>query len=74
VRTSTYPRILVTGAGGFIGHHRVTALKLRGYWVRGVDTSPPEYTVGEADDSSCETCAASTSACWPHAASTRQPA
>jgi nucleoside-diphosphate-sugar epimerase len=26
-------RVLVTGAGGFIGHHLVTALKERGYWV-----------------------------------------
>ena len=30
-------RVLVTGAGGFIGHHLVTYLKERGYWVRGVD-------------------------------------
>src|SRR4029453_1250957 len=50
MRPSTYPRILVTGAGGFIGHHLVTALKQRGYWVRGVDTSPPEYAVGDADE------------------------
>ena len=50
MRTSTYPRVLVTGAGGFIGNHLVTALKRRGYWVRGVDTSPPEYTMGDADE------------------------
>ena len=30
-------RVLVTGAGGFIGHHLTNALKDRGYWVRGVD-------------------------------------
>ena len=48
--SSAHPRVLVTGAGGFIGHHLVTALKQRGYWVRGVDTSPPEYTVGDADE------------------------
>src|SRR4029453_4705712 len=45
MRTSTHPRVLVTGAGGFIGHHLVTSLKQRGYWVRGVDLSFPEYTV-----------------------------
>jgi GDP-D-mannose 3',5'-epimerase len=50
MRTSTYPCVLVTGAGGFIGHHLVTALKQRGYWVRGVDTRLPEYTVGDADE------------------------
>jgi nucleoside-diphosphate-sugar epimerase len=50
MRTSTHPCVLVTGAGGFIGHHLVTALKQRGYWVRGVDTSLPEYTVGDADE------------------------
>lgn len=44
------PRVLVTGAGGFIGHHLVTALKQRGYWVRGVDTHPPEYTAVDADE------------------------
>jgi GDP-D-mannose 3',5'-epimerase len=50
MRTSTRPRVVVTGAGGFIGHHLVTALKQRGYWVRGVDTRLPEYTVGDADE------------------------
>jgi len=30
-------RVLVTGAGGFIGHHLVTYLRQRDYWVRGVD-------------------------------------
>ena len=34
---------LVTGAGGFIGHHLVTYLQRYGYWVRGVDIKPPEY-------------------------------
>jgi GDP-D-mannose 3',5'-epimerase len=37
------PRILVTGAGGFIGHHLVKYLVHRGYWVRGVDIKEPEY-------------------------------
>src|ERR1051325_5311637 len=36
-------RVLVTGAGGFIGHHLVTYLVDRGYWVRGVDIKEPEY-------------------------------
>ena len=36
-----HSRILVTGAGGFIGHHLVTYLKSRGYWVRGVDLKLP---------------------------------
>jgi GDP-D-mannose 3',5'-epimerase len=48
--TQDRPRVLVTGAGGFIGHHLVTSLKQRGYWVRGVDTSLPEYTVVDADE------------------------
>ncbi len=43
-------RVLVTGAGGFIGHHLVTYLKQRGYWVRGVDLKYPEYTDVDADD------------------------
>jgi len=43
-------RVLVTGAGGFIGHHLVTALKARGYWVRGVDLKLPEYTDVDADE------------------------
>jgi nucleoside-diphosphate-sugar epimerase len=43
-------RVLVTGAGGFIGHHLVTHLKSRGYWVRGVDLKYPEYTSVDADE------------------------
>lgn len=43
-------RVLVTGAGGFIGHHLVTYLKGLGYWVRGVDIKYPEYTTIDADD------------------------
>ncbi len=39
----TQKRILVTGAGGFIGHHLVKYLVDRGYWVRGVDIKKPEY-------------------------------
>jgi GDP-D-mannose 3', 5'-epimerase len=43
-------RVLVTGAGGFIGHHLVTYLKQQGYWVRGVDSKYPEYTAVDADE------------------------
>lgn len=35
--------VLVTGAGGFIGHHLATALVRRGYVVRGVDLKRPDY-------------------------------
>ncbi|MDF1664081.1 MAG: NAD-dependent epimerase/dehydratase family protein [Planctomycetota bacterium] len=43
-------RVLVTGAGGFIGHHLVTYLKKLGYWVRGVDLKEPEFTKTDADE------------------------
>lgn len=43
-------RILVTGAGGFIGHHLVRRLKSDGNWVRGVDLKYPEYEASAADD------------------------
>lgn len=35
--------VLVTGAGGFIGHHLAKYLVRKGYRVRGVDLHPPEY-------------------------------
>jgi len=47
---SDQKRVLVTGAGGFIGHHLVTRLKNEGYWVRGVDVKHPEYTDVDADE------------------------
>ena len=43
-------RVLVTGAGGFIGHHLVAFLKQKGYWVRGVDIKEPEFAATEADE------------------------
>ncbi|MGE4169658.1 MAG: NAD-dependent epimerase/dehydratase family protein [Candidatus Margulisiibacteriota bacterium] len=43
-------RVLVTGAGGFIGHQLVSFLKARGYWVRGVDWLEPEYEKTKADE------------------------
>jgi len=42
--------VLVTGAGGFIGHHMVTFLKANGYWVRGVDIVLPQYEDTAADE------------------------
>jgi GDP-D-mannose 3', 5'-epimerase len=35
--------VLVTGAGGFIGHHLTSYLVDKGYFVRGVDVKFPEY-------------------------------
>jgi GDP-D-mannose 3', 5'-epimerase len=43
-------RVLVTGAGGFIGHHLTTFLKASGFWVRGVDLHTPEYEETRADE------------------------
>lgn len=43
-------RILVTGAGGFIGHHLVKQLKADGHWVRGVDIKEPEFEATAADE------------------------
>jgi nucleoside-diphosphate-sugar epimerase len=43
-------RILVTGAGGFIGHHLVKRLRAEGNWVRGVDIKAPEYEATEANE------------------------
>src|SRR5258708_34951763 len=47
---SNVKKALVTGAGGFIGHHLVTYLKQQGYWVRGVDIKAPEYAPSDADE------------------------
>ena len=43
-------RAVVTGAGGFIGHHLVKRLKAEGHWVRGVDLKPPEFEGSAADE------------------------
>ncbi|MGA8812253.1 MAG: NAD-dependent epimerase/dehydratase family protein [Candidatus Sulfotelmatobacter sp.] len=43
-------RILVTGAGGFIGHHLVKRLKADGHWVRGADIKVPDYESSPADE------------------------
>ena len=43
-------RVLVTGAGGFIGHHLVNFLVKEGYWVRGVDIKVPEFEPTKAHE------------------------
>ena len=43
-------RVLVTGAGGFIGHHLVKFLLQEGHWVRGVDVKYPEYEPSPSDE------------------------
>jgi len=43
-------RILVAGAGGFIGSHLVCRLKREGMWVRGVDLKPPDFSRSPADE------------------------
>jgi nucleoside-diphosphate-sugar epimerase len=47
---SAQRKVLVTGAGGFIGHHLVAYLKNQGHWVRGVDLKHPEYETSKADE------------------------
>jgi nucleoside-diphosphate-sugar epimerase len=43
-------RILVCGAGGFIGGHLVKKLKKQGYWVRAVDIKQHEFSTSPADE------------------------
>jgi len=47
---SKQTKVLVTGAGGFIGHHLTKYLVDRGYFVRGVDIKAPEYEATSADE------------------------
>jgi GDP-D-mannose 3', 5'-epimerase len=47
---STGSMVLVTGAGGFIGHHLVKYLAKRGYVVRGADLKYPEFEETDADE------------------------
>ena len=47
---SEQTKVLVTGAGGFIGSHLVTYLQGKGYWVRGVDIKLPEFGDTTADE------------------------
>lgn len=43
-------KVLVCGAGGFIGGHLVKRLKKDGAWVRGVDIKSHEFSATEADE------------------------
>ena len=42
-------KVLVLGAGGFIGSHVVNRLKSEGYYVVGVDMRRPMYSLSQAD-------------------------
>jgi len=43
-------KVLVCGAGGFIGGHLVKKLKKEGAWVRGVDIKQYEFATSPADE------------------------
>lgn len=43
-------RVLVSGAGGFIGHRLVKDLVAKGYWVRGADIKHPEFEPSPAQE------------------------
>jgi len=43
-------RVLVAGAGGFIGGHLVRRLKSEGFWVRGADIKKHEFARSAADE------------------------
>lgn len=43
-------KVLVCGAGGFIGSHLVKRLKEEGFWVRGTDLKFPRFSATLADD------------------------
>lgn len=43
-------RVLVTGAGGFIGHRMVKYLVAKDYWVRGADIKHPEFEPSPAHE------------------------
>jgi GDP-D-mannose 3',5'-epimerase len=46
----TSKRVLVAGAGGFIGGHLVRRLKSEGFWVRGADIKRHEFAESAADE------------------------
>jgi len=43
-------KVIVCGAGGFIGNHLVSDLKKKGYYVIGADLKKPEYNTSQADE------------------------
>ncbi len=43
-------RVLVAGAGGFIGGHLVKRLAAEGFWVRGMDLKQHEFSTLPADE------------------------
>src|SRR5580692_2520604 len=43
-------KVLVCGAGGFIGSHLARRLREEGMWVRGVDLKRPEFSATEAHE------------------------
>jgi nucleoside-diphosphate-sugar epimerase len=43
-------KVLVCGAGGFIGHHLVNSLKTQGHYVIGADLKYPEYEHTNANE------------------------
>jgi GDP-D-mannose 3', 5'-epimerase len=43
-------KVLITGAGGFIGSHLAGRLKRDGYWVRGADIKEPEFRPSDCDE------------------------
>src|SRR5260370_36123306 len=50
VQMRNQQRVLMAGAGGFIGHHLTRYLTERGYWVRGVDIKETEFESTTADE------------------------
>jgi len=43
-------KILIGGAGGFIGGHLVQRLKEEGFWIRAVDLKEHEFAKPPADE------------------------
>lgn len=43
-------KVLICGAGGFVGTHLIRQLKKEGYWIRGVDLKKPEYSETVSDE------------------------
>lgn len=50
LRNMKQEKVLVTGGGGFIGHHLIKFLKKKRYFVRGVDIKYPKYEETVADE------------------------